>query len=834
MRNWNLSTKIIASYSVLIAVMAGTLASGMYWQLYSSQRQAIRNRLLAIVSLAVPQIDSDYHGLIVKQGDRTSAFYKINQDRLAAIQATSKDIKRIYTVRQQPNKKFVYVLSYDPADQGKTVLIGMDYIKLLDDLDAAVARNAPFVEQEFHQTTNGETLLYGYAPITNLQGRVNGFLVVELDASSVVRQEIWAAGFALVTFFAVLLLTLVVVRWLSRSLIVLPVLQLNTAAKQLATGNWNASLANARTDELGELAASFNSMASQLQTSFATLEQKVEERTLELAEAKEKADTANLAKSEFLANMSHELRTPLNGILGYAQILQNGEPLTERAKKGMDIISQCGNHLLNLINDVLDLAKIEARKMELYPGDVYFPAFIEGIAEMMRVRASQKGIPFTYEPDSDLPTGITVDEKRLRQVLINLLGNAIKFTDQGGVTFRVKTHKLETATYEKAGEQGEGSRGEAKSDGVGLSGACGVEASTNGEKEPGGFHPQEVRFVPDDRRVTPSSPFAKCKVPPASYQIRFEVEDTGVGISPSGLTKIFQPFEQVGDVKKQAEGTGLGLAISQQIVSLMGSTLNVESQIGKGSTFWFEVKLPKAKEWATSLRTTQQGKIVGFKGSQRLVLVVDDRWENRSVLVSLLEPLGFAVIDVSNGREGLAKANQMCPDLIITDLMMPEMDGYEMLRQLRQIPELKDVPAIASSASVFESNQNQSIAAGADAFLPKPVEAQALLKLLEKYLNLEWIYEETTLAVEPMTVNSQEESSSTPEEIVPPTDEVLAQLHTLALQGRLMAIEQQLKTLEKADEKYQPFIQQVRQYADNFQTEKIRTFIEQYLANAKS
>lgn len=588
--------------------------------------------------------------------------------------------------------------------------------------------------------------------------------MVELDASSVVKKEIWAAGFAMVTFFAVLLLTLVVVRWLSRSLVVRPVLQLNSAAKQLATGNWNATLPSDRTDELGELSASFNSMASQLQTSFATLEQKVEERTLELAEAKEKADTANQAKSEFLANMSHELRTPLNGILGYAQILQNGEPLTERGKKGIDIISGCGNHLLNLINDVLDLAKIEARKLELYPGDVYFPAFIEGIAEMMRVRASQKGIPFTYEPDLDLPTGITVDEKRLRQVLINLLGNAIKFTEQGGVTFRVKIHKLETATY----------------------------------------------------------------------QIRFEVEDTGVGILPTGLKKIFQPFEQVGDVKKQAEGTGLGLAISQQIVSLMGSTINVESQIGKGSTFWFVVELTEAKEWATSLRTTKQGKIVGFEGSQRRVLVVDDRWENRSVVVSLLEPLGFAVIDACNGREGLAKANQMCPDLIITDLRMPEMDGYEMLRQLRQIPELKDIPAIASSANVFESNQNQSIAAGADAFLPKPVDALALLKLVEKYLNLEWIYQENSLAFELMTVNLQEESSSTPEEIVPPTDEILSQLHTLALQGRLMAIEQQLKTLEKADEKYQPFIQQVRQYADNFQTEKIRTFIEQYLANAKS
>ncbi|MEH2195251.1 MAG: ATP-binding protein [Nostoc sp.] len=759
MRNWNLSTKIIASYSVLIAVMAGTIASGMYWQLYSSQRQAIRNRLLAIVSLAVPQIDSDYHGLVLQRSDRTSAFYKINQDKLVSIQATSKDILRIYTVRQQQNKKFVYVLNYDPSEQGKSVLIGMDYTKSLDDLSVAVARNLPFVEQEFHQTANGEIILYGYAPITNLQGRVNGFLVVELDASSVVRQEIRVAGFALVTFLAVLLLTVALVRWLSRSLVVLPILQLNTAAKQLETGNWNATLASNRTDELGELSASFNSMAKQLQTSFATLEQKVEERTLELAEAKEKADTANQAKSEFLANMSHELRTPLNGILGYAQILQNGEPLTERGKKGIDIIYQCGNHLLNLINDVLDIAKIEARKLELYPEDAYFPALLEGIAEMMRVRANQKGIPFTYEPDSDLPVGITVDEKRLRQVLINLLGNAIKFTEEGGVTFRVKTHKLETGTY----------------------------------------------------------------------QIRFEVKDTGVGISATGITKIFQPFEQVGDMKKQAEGTGLGLAISQQIVTMMDSTLNVESQLGEGSTFWFEVELPEAKEWATSLRTTQQGKIIGFEGSKGKVLVVDDRWENRSVLVSLLEPLGFEVIDVSNGREGLAKAKEIHPDLIITDLMMPEMNGYEMLQQLREIPELKHIPAIASSASVFESNQNDSITAGASAFLPKPVEASALLKLLEKYLNLKWIYEDNSPAVESVLFNSKETSSSNLDDIVPPANDILLQLYTLALQGRLMAIEQQLKTLEKADEQYQPFVKAVRQYADNFQIEKIRTFIEKYL-----
>ena len=282
---------------------------------------------MAIVSLAVPQIDSDYHGLIVQPSDRTSAFYKVNQDRLVAIQSASPDIKRVYTVRQQPDKKFIYVLNYDPADREKTVLIGKEYHKELDSLEAAVARKVPFVAyNNFHRTDKGEFVLYGYAPITNLQGRVNGYLVIELDASIIIKREYSVAVFALATVLILLLLTIILVRWLSQSLVVQPILQLNSAAKQLATGNWNATLPSDRVDELGELSASFNSMAKQLQTSFATLEQKVEERTVQLAAAKEKADAANQAKSSFLANMSHELRTPLNASLAMPKFSKLANP----------------------------------------------------------------------------------------------------------------------------------------------------------------------------------------------------------------------------------------------------------------------------------------------------------------------------------------------------------------------------------------------------------------------------------------------------------------------------------------------------------------------------
>jgi signal transduction histidine kinase len=229
-------------------------------------------------------------------------------------------------------------------------------------------------------------------------------------------------------------------RWITQ-----PILRLSKASEAIASGELNQKVQESAVNELGVLGESFNRMAQQLRESFTTLEKnnqeleiRVEERTAELKEAKISADTANHAKSEFLANMSHELRTPLNGILGYAQIIQRSPTLTEKERNGISIIHQCGSHLLTLINDILDLSKIEAQKMELYPTDFHFPAFLQGVAEICRIRAEQKNIAFTYQVESEIPQGIHADEKRLRQVLINLLGNAIKFTDQGGVTFKVE------------------------------------------------------------------------------------------------------------------------------------------------------------------------------------------------------------------------------------------------------------------------------------------------------------------------------------------------------------------------------------------------------------
>ncbi|MEE8125771.1 MAG: ATP-binding protein, partial [Nitrospirales bacterium] len=365
----------------------------------------------------------------------------------------------------------------------------------------------------------------------------------------------------------------------------------------------------------------------------------------ELHRAKEVADQANKAKSDFLASMSHELRTPLNGILGYAQILNRDASLTEKQKSGIDIIQRSGDHLLTLINDILDLSKIEAQKLDLQLSEFHLPEFLHQIANIIRVRAEQADLSFVYETVTELPMGVRGDEKRLRQVLLNLLGNAVKFTEKGGVALKV------------------------------------------------GY--DDTSTIPD--------------------LLRFQVEDTGRGIPHDQLEGIFQPFQQVKNQSHYIEGTGLGLAITKKLVTLMGGELGVTSTPDKGSTFWFTVSLP-AVETSQVTALPVDKTIIGYKGERKRILVVDDKPTNRGIVMNLLEPLGFEVQEAANGHEALAKVAEPFPHLIIMDLIMPVMDGIEATRRIRQLPEGKEVPIIASSASVFEFNQQDSLKAGCNDF----------------------------------------------------------------------------------------------------------------------
>jgi CheY-like chemotaxis protein len=399
---------------------------------------------------------------------------------------------------------------------------------------------------------------------------------------------------------------------------------------------------------------------------------------------------------------------------------------------GLTTIQQSGEHLSTLINDILDLARIEAGKLDLTPTDIHLPMFLGAIANLIRVRADAKELRFTYIADPDLPPMILADETRLRQVLLNLLGNAIKFTDQGTITLRVRLADQRPTTNDQ-------------------------------------------RPLHDDAALV---------VRPSSFVI-FEVEDTGSGIAPDQLETIFQAFEQVGDPTRRAQGSGLGLAISRELVRLMGGELHVKSALGQGSTFWFVIVLPVVE--ATMAASAPERPIIGYAGVRRRLLVVDDIASNRAVLTAMLEPLGFTVHLAEHGQQAVELAQQLWPDLILMDRWMPILSGLEAVRQIRQSAALQGVPIIATSASVFEADQAVIRAAGFDDFLPKPITWPRLLALLGQYLQLEWVYAPD---------QEEAEAIEAAEAVLPPLEELaalyeLARLgDVLAAQARAIQLEQ--------------------------------------------
>ena len=433
--------------------------------------------------------------------------------------------------------------------------------------------------------------------------------------------------------------------------------------------------------EINALAANFEVMSKTIKDNI----QHIQKTNQELTEAKEVAEVANKAKEQFLANISHELKTPLNRIISYIRLIQKklainhsytDNNLESNFTEWLTIVNQNSNFLLSMIDEILEFSKTKAQKTKLYPSLIDFSDFVENIVKITANQAKEKNILFKYETSGNLPTNIYADDKRLRQILLNLLNNAVKFTNQGEIILKIS--QIDTIST------------------------------------------SDSDFIP-------------------KVSLRFAIIDKGIGISQQDLTKIFQPFEQVGTLEANNDGTGLGLAISKMLVELMGGNLKVKSEPNIGSIFWFDVTFPKL-QLTSEITPKSVRQITGYKGKQVKILVVDDEKSSCLLLLELLKPLGFKIMTAENGKQGLEFALKFKPDIIIIDLFMPIRTGFTLVATLRNTKGFETVPIIAISASSFQEIEKQSLAVGCDAFLAKPIDDKKLLNMLAKYQNLEWTY----------------------------------------------------------------------------------------------
>ncbi len=474
----------------------------------------------------------------------------------------------------------------------------------------------------------------------------------------------------------------------------------------------------------------------------------------ELKQAKETADAANQAKSTFLARMSHELRTPLNAILGYAQILGRDQDLSRRQQQAIQTIYSSGEHLLRLINDILDLAKIEANKLELNPQSFQLSHLLNDIVAIMRIQAELKGINLVYQAPAMADLFLLGDDNRIRQILLNLLSNAIKFTPDGYVTFTVETMPESDESF---------------------------------------------------------------------WRIRFQVEDTGSGIPANQLENIFQPFYQLNPQSEQNRGSGLGMAISQQLARQMSSQIHVYSEVGRGSLFWLVLTLPISQHSRSPIKKPTQP-IIGYQhlaGAPRKILLVDDNERSRWMLHEILKPLGFEIFEAGGGWEGLQLAQRHQPDLILLDLVMPDLDGFAVLEKLHQIPEQKETLVVIQSANAFEQIRQKCLTAGASGFIAKPIHTETLLDTIQNLLKLEWLYEESKSPKQPEPEVIRKDQL--------PAAEDLQRIRKMAKGGDFTGLERLIRTLESDNPAYEAFVRQLHRLLNNFEFDKTVTLMDQYL-----
>ncbi|HEY9072015.1 MAG TPA: PAS domain S-box protein [Candidatus Ozemobacteraceae bacterium] len=450
--------------------------------------------------------------------------------------------------------------------------------------------------------------------------------------------------------------------------------------------------------------------------------------TRELMRARDASDIANRAKSLFLANMSHEIRTPMHAILGFAQLLRRDPALRPGQLAHVDTIMQAGEHLLSLIDGILEMSRIEAGKAQYHPHEIHLPHLLSEVERMVRIRAATKQIDFEMQLAQDLPRDIVTDEVKLRQLLVNLLGNAVKFTERGSVVLRVT-----------------------------------------------------------------ASPF-----PDGTPGLRFDVEDTGPGLTEEEIGQLFKPFSQTAAGMKSGGGTGLGLSLSREFAHLLGGEITVYSQPGQGAVFSLVLPLTSAVSPARGKQSPSGERIIGLPAHQRppLVLIVDDQEGHRTLLQRLCGSVGLLTRIAVTAGEGLRIIEGAPPDLVLMDLKMPGMSGFDAIRAIRAMKGAEKLPIIAITADAFEEVRQRAIDAGADGFLRKPFLEQELFRLMEALLGISFLRETAAESRSAERIGGRDPQADELRHLSPQVRKRLLEAVLIADQDGLLA---QIEALEGAE-----------------------------------